>query len=40
MTVLRFMPRMWRFAVVTTTPPWSPVDNCAAEVTWASATSW
>ena len=39
-TVSRFMPRMWRSEVVTTTPPWSPVDSCAAEVTWASSASW
>ena len=40
MTVSRFMPRMVRFAVCTTTPPWSPVLSSVADVTWASAFSW
>ncbi len=40
MTVLRFMPRMCRSEVCTTTPPWSPVPNWAFEVLWASSVSW
>ncbi len=40
MTVSRFIPRMCRSDVCTTTPPWSPVPNCRAEVTCASSVSW
>ena len=39
MTVSRFMPRMCRSEVCTTTPPWSPVESWLAEVTWASSSS-
>ena len=40
MTVSRFIPRMVRFDVCTTTPPWSPELSREAEVTWASSVSW
>ena len=40
MTLSRFMPRIVRFDVCTTTPPWSPELSREAEVTWASSVSW
>ena len=39
-TVSRFIPRMCRSDVCTTTAPWSPVPNWVAEVMWASSVSW